>query len=185
MKNILFVGVVIGIVFASPLAGYAQTCFQGKPLPNCKSFWITEITVGIDVISSYAGGLVTPEVGLMANLNKKHAIGGTAFLDITDNAGFGVKGRYRYWMSKNFSIDAGAGGKISDTWTVLADGSLVYGGWIGIGGRVEHWGGHNGETALFATAKVGGWPAVGTVGVAAVVAAVLVAIAWVSIAGAG
>ena len=178
-------GFMLVVLCALPSASQAQTCFKAKPLPDCKSFWITELAGGVAMAGEWTSPFASGEVGLMVNLNKKHAVGGTGFLDVGDYPAFGIKGRYRYWLSKNFSIDAGLGAGAGERWLIMADGSLVFQSWIGIGARIEHYGGDYPGEGYYATAKLGGWPAIGATGVLAITGAILIAIAWVSIAGAG
>jgi hypothetical protein len=173
------------VLCALPHLVQAQTCFKAKPLPDCKQFWITELVGAADVAGEWTDNMVSGEVGLMVNLNKKHAVGGTGFVDLGNYAAFGVKGRYRFWLNKNFGIDAGVGAGAGERWLVLADGSLVFQGWIGIGARIEHYGGDYPGEGYYATAKLGGWPAVGATGVLAIVGAVVLAITWVTVMGAG
>ncbi len=89
--------------------------FNPKPLSECKSFLITEcgFSYGLDKRSGQTNlGLFTWELGYMVNRDEHSAIGGTVFISSeTDRIRIrlGLKGRYRYWLSKDQSLDIAPG----------------------------------------------------------------------------
>jgi hypothetical protein len=89
--------------------------FKPKPLSECKSFLITEfgLAYGLDKPSDRTNlGLITWEFGYMVNRDEHSAIGGTVFISSEGDRPqirFGLKGRYRYWLSKDQSLDIAPG----------------------------------------------------------------------------
>ena len=109
------------LIISVPTTGHTQTCFNGKPLPDCKRFWVTEFTYGKQVDEHAEDGhLLSLDLGMMFNLAKKHAVGGSCYGDFLkdsdwiDNYRVGLKAKYRYWMNSTFSIDADVGGTITE-----------------------------------------------------------------------
>lgn len=99
-----------------------QACFRGRPLPECRLFWITEAGVCYRLDSHdtdhwknrkwHEKLLYSWELGLMVNRNKGHALGGSLFLDyddFMDNTQIGVRVRYRRWISRLIRIDFAPG----------------------------------------------------------------------------
>lgn len=111
---------LVGAALATPSPATAQTCWRGRPLPDCTSFAITEVgfSFGSRRDSANAGGaatghLMTWELGYMRNLGERYAVGGTAFVE-GDGLGMarlraGLKGRYRVWLEGNRSVDVAPG----------------------------------------------------------------------------
>ena len=99
------------------LPANAQHCFRGKPLPKCKTFWITEFGYSLKLDeqprryqSSGTNFYFTWEYGLMRNLNQKSALGAALFGGADDNGHrFGVKPRYRRWLDNSTGLDICAG----------------------------------------------------------------------------
>lgn len=103
----------------------AAACFAGNPLPQCKTFWITEVGY---YHRAFGGGSlqqsVPPgayrrpdlynhfawELGRMSNRGPRAAVGGTLLIG-GGGSGFryGVKGRYRRWVGERSSLDVSAG----------------------------------------------------------------------------
>lgn len=95
-------------------------CFRGRPLPECRYFMLTEFSIlyrfagtpeselpmGVDVGKTH----LSWDLGLMRNLNEKHALGGSVFVAL-DGGGsrLGIKPRYRYWFNQNTSLDISGG----------------------------------------------------------------------------
>ena len=88
-------------------------CFRGRPTPTCRSFWITE--------AGYAYRLTGPEnvhrhyfdweLGLMANVGSRSAVGGTLYAGILAEEGYrwGLRARYRHWLSSSTSLELSPG----------------------------------------------------------------------------
>ena len=106
MKKLALVLLVFLLV--SPML-QAQTCFRGKPLPECKMFFITEACGIMSVIGDYQRFGVNYEFGGMYNLNKRSALGATFFLALGYYSGAGFKARYRHWLNSSFSVDISPG----------------------------------------------------------------------------
>jgi len=109
--------VAAAIIICMILPANAQHCFRGKPLPQCKTFWITEFGYSFRLDQSArryqfsdANFYFTWEYGLMRNLNQKSALGATFLLGADgDGHRLGVKPRYRRWLDNSLSVDFGAG----------------------------------------------------------------------------
>jgi hypothetical protein len=112
---------VISCLLVIPLLiGTAQAqnrCFRGRPLPECKTFWITEssVLVRLDERNNqkwHQQLYYTFELGLMSNRDELLAFGGTMFLafdDLTDDFRLGYKARFRRWLSPKTSLDLAPG----------------------------------------------------------------------------
>jgi hypothetical protein len=91
------------------------TCFRGRPKPRCDSFWFTEFaaTPRLNANPSGAGGpdyYYTWDYGLMSNVGEKKALGGGLFLGGEDDGfRFGVKFRYRRWLTPRTPLDFSPG----------------------------------------------------------------------------
>jgi hypothetical protein len=165
VRAIALVSVVI-----IPSAANAQTCFRGKPLPHCRTFWVTEFTASGQVGKPIGQGIVLmPELGYMVNLNEKHAVGGSYFFDIPSDSdhpdGFrhGPKLRYRRWINRSYNVDITAGLMISEKPELAAEAVFNFRDWIGIGARVEFWRAREfteSQTAYYSALKIGGVPGV-------------------------
>ena len=89
--------------------------FTPKPLAGCSSFLITEFGIFYDLdkpSDETSLQLAAWEFGCMVNANKRSAIGGTVFIvkDLDDAASwFGLRARYRYWLSRRISLDIAPG----------------------------------------------------------------------------
>ena len=85
-------------------------CFRGRPLPTCRTFWITEAgysyrLTGQSRDHSYA----TWEVGLMRNLSVRTALGATLFAGFDGDLRWALKGRFRRWVSSSTSLEVAPG----------------------------------------------------------------------------
>ncbi len=81
MKQPIFVYAIVFIFCALACGTEAQadTCFRGRPLPECSAFWLTE--TGIGYMGS-GGGRFWPicETGMMLNISEDYAVGATGYL---------------------------------------------------------------------------------------------------------
>jgi len=100
-------------------------CFRGRPLPDCKSFWIVEIQGVLPVFQTSRGttyGTVQPlrreafssqiewNVGHMVNASRTWALGGELTLGSgNDNPLTGMRARARRWVGSNVSVEGEAG----------------------------------------------------------------------------
>ena len=137
---------LLGALLAgSPAA--AQTRFRGAPLPECRSFFLTEISGGVIYDQNF---VITTDLGYMRNLDPGSAVGGSIFLSaegvVEDSwAAFGLRPRYRRWLSRQTSLDA----------------ALAVGGVVGTSGSAD------GGLLVHAELTFGAWDLVGiTVGIA-------------------
>ncbi len=136
-RVLLSAGLVATSVLASPRPAAPQDsaareataskigCFRGRPLPECKSFWIVELA-GLWPLAqtsrevTFLGGNSSEEeafglsgelnIGHMVNLSDRIAVGGSI------SVGSGTRGTYtrivsraRRWMSSDWSVEASAG----------------------------------------------------------------------------
>jgi hypothetical protein len=114
----------IAIIFlACLLAGDMMaggSCFRGRPLPECRSFWITEAGTLYRFDSHDAGKnrkwheklMYNWELGWMYNRSPRSALGGSFFLDYDDllnNTQIGIRARHRRWLSRSLSLDVAPG----------------------------------------------------------------------------
>ncbi len=100
-------------------------CLRGRPLPECRSFWLIEMQgiaplVQTDRQVSYGGGMETRSnafdqvlewnLGHMVNLTPTFAVGGVFTVGSGgSDALTGVRARGRRWMSKDVSLELGGG----------------------------------------------------------------------------
>jgi hypothetical protein len=93
------------LLLCTPALAQAQNCFRGRPLPTCRTFWITESGVGTRVNPGGPGLnlFATLEIGRMSN-RARTAFGGTLLVGVTDQGLdgtdllLGVKPRFRTWL---------------------------------------------------------------------------------------
>lgn len=152
------------------LAAEGKACFQPRPLPVCRSFWVTEF--GVQVFLSEPPGvndqrrwLATWEVGWMKNRSSADAVGGSVFIEINDNAmRSGVSGRYRRWMGSESALDISPALIVfqsDDDFDVNAklgaalQAGVTYHDWIGLTSQVEA---TEGGVRFLAGVRVGGYP---------------------------
>jgi hypothetical protein len=99
-----------------------QHCFRGKPLPECRSFWITETSVSYRLSDHdtnhwknrqvYEKLLYSLNLGLMYTASRRTSLGGSIFFDYDDylnDTQFGARFRYRCWFSRILSVDVAPG----------------------------------------------------------------------------
>lgn len=100
-------------------------CFRGKPLPDCKSFWIVEMQGVLPVFQTrraiaYSNAQplrrgafssqVEWNVGHMVNVNRTWALGGELTLGSgNDNPLTGLRARARRWVGPDVSLEGEAG----------------------------------------------------------------------------
>jgi hypothetical protein len=105
---------VVTALLAGPATLAGQMCFRANPAPRCHSFWITEAGVGARLDPHPAntddGASLTLELGHMVNSGRRSALGAAIFLQVAEPiSGFGLRPRYRHWLSRKVSIDIGPG----------------------------------------------------------------------------
>lgn len=106
-----FCTILLALALGSSRAS-AQLCFRGQMRPGCEWFFVTESGYGFGLTG---GGrhYLSGDVGLMRNLSGRDAIGGTLFGGFIADNGFdgrwGVKVRYRRWMSDVTSLEISPG----------------------------------------------------------------------------
>lgn len=113
---VLTLGVVLSEVSVSQSVDiqkqeYCNTCFRGKPRPNCCSFIILESGLMFDLArggypQDKEGFVFTVDFGLMFNNKNSRAFGGTIHLAADDDGTrFGIGPRYRIWLGPKTAID--------------------------------------------------------------------------------
>jgi hypothetical protein len=80
-----------------------SVCFRGRPLPRCRAFWLTEFGV------SPFDGAVAWELGGMRNVGPRSAVGGALYLRVDGGSAYGVKPRFRRWLSPVVALDVAPG----------------------------------------------------------------------------
>jgi hypothetical protein len=112
-RSIVFTLLIVSI----PAASGAETFWRGRPHPECDSFWITEFGVGWRQ-SGISNGFRNEEVsdsqiryelGHMFNVGSRLAAGGTLSVTGNQEGHFGLNGRVRYWLNRNWSLDLAPG----------------------------------------------------------------------------
>ncbi len=204
MRDFIVVGlrILCGLcaVVAPALAGgqaadTGKACFAAKPLPECRTFWLTEVgyykrAFGYGVFpSSPLPGERRPdldshgswEVGLMSNRSLRTAVGGT-FLVGTGGSTFrlGLKGRYRRWIPERKFVEVSAGALRVATsspysqgrstgFGITGDVSVGWRDWVALTARADAVRG-SGHTAgaVYGGVRLGSYP--GIVATAAIVA---------------
>lgn len=103
--------VMAGASAAAAQSREGKACFQPRPLPVCRSFWVTEFGVQYFVnrppgINTERRLLGTWELGWMRNRSADDAVGGSIFLSTNDHAQrSGVRARYRRWVGGDAALD--------------------------------------------------------------------------------
>lgn len=110
--------------FFMPLLIYAQYSLKPKPLPECKTFLISEVGY-LYRVSSFPENIryykhqhyFTSNLGVMININTNFSIGATNFvgMDSDGQLRWGLKVRGRRWFGSKSSLDLAVGLNFSDT----------------------------------------------------------------------
>jgi hypothetical protein len=113
LSPILAMGVALVLSLAGPLRGQQAApatgipkalCFRGRPVPNCRSFLVTEFDL------AFTEGWARWELGAMHNVGPRSAVGGSLLLRAAnDSSAFGVKARFRRWLSRVVALDVSSG----------------------------------------------------------------------------
>lgn len=147
-------------------------CFRGRPLPECRSFLITEVEVGYQFNSDFVGGSRTSdivlggEVGWMRNLTNRDAIGAVYG---ANNHYLTLGPRYRRWLSEATALDVGlsVGGRApSEPEIVELQVAMMYGDRVGLWAAAARDFGR-GENGLAAGIRAGAEPGLVAYGVGA------------------
>ena len=184
---------------AAPDTGKA--CFAARPVPECKTFWITEVgwyhrAFGSGSIQNVPAGVyarpelnghLSWELGLMSNRSRGIAVGGTLLVGGGGGSWrFGLNGRYRRWLGERSSIDVSAGplGVVTHApysqphraaYGMNAAVALGWRDWaaVTVSADAVRGGGHN-ATAVYTGVRLGSYPAiVATAAVAAYIGLLL------------
>lgn len=86
----------------------AQSCFRGRPLPTCTSFWITEFGVALGFTRD-TPAYYTWEFGWMVNRGERSALGATILLGAGGGGRVGLKPRLRHWLADGKAVEVSAG----------------------------------------------------------------------------
>lgn len=100
-------------------------CWAGRPAESCRTFLVAEASAHLLAVGTrytrtgYDGvregkwhmvGHFGWEVGVMRNVDPRHAVGATVLVGADANgARVALKGRYREWMGRRAAMDVGAG----------------------------------------------------------------------------
>lgn len=168
---------------------------RGRPLPEVRSFVVTEVGVWFqldeDPVSGGNDGAIACDVGWLRNLDGRNALGAVVFSEAGGFVNLGAKARYRRWLGRTASIDFSPGVVLVSKDDSSADLhppmpvatlSLNAGDVVSVGvhvqrGRYEHWDVPSNRRAEFwdTTWRVGGrfGATPGTIGAALYVAAAI------------
>lgn len=161
-------GILLATILGlGPMAGAAQTCLRGAPVPRCHQFFVIEMdgyhSAGGVTSSSY---VYSWAVGGMANTGHRSAVG-AALLVAVDDDGYrmGLQGRFRRWLHGRTALDLtpviSRGGAAFGV--ALTKGDLV--------GVALNYQQANGSGRLYAGIRLGSWMVpVGMAGLAAAAA---------------
>jgi hypothetical protein len=146
------------------LAGSAGAdCFRGRPLPECRSFWITESAALYQLDNRSAGKWHSKlyylvNLGWMVNRNDGYAFGGLTslgFNDLTNDWRLHLGVRLRRWVAGETAVDITAGIPVSASRTafpsVFAELSAMQSDRIGATVRMEM------VTSEYSSARNMGW----------------------------
>ncbi len=90
-------------------------CYRGRPLPPCRSFWITEFGLlgrlnALPEPRTTVDPFFRWEVGGMQNRNERTAFGATIVIEADDlGSRYGITPRYRRWLAPSLALDLSAG----------------------------------------------------------------------------
>lgn len=91
-------------------------CFGAHPLPRCRAFTLTEFGYSRRMNDSHrerTGSYhyyFTAQVGAMVNRGSRSALGGTIFFGGEDDGSrWGLRPRYRRWLTKTMAVDLAPG----------------------------------------------------------------------------
>jgi hypothetical protein len=92
----------------------AQGCFRGRPLPRCRSFWITEAEGGLRLAGPAAPGgeldaRLAVELGWMTNLSPRASVGGGVAGGWDGVEFLSLRPRYRRWLGATSALDLSPG----------------------------------------------------------------------------
>lgn len=183
MRYLAFLLAVIPLLVHAqdvPAAGDAPEqpglCFRGQPLPECRTFFVTEAELGYILLKpdlhSFPDVLIGMDVGLMRNLSPNDALGIIAGVN---NRYVSLGPRYRRWLSDRVALDVG----LSAAWEpgrieiVELHTAIMYGDRIGLWVNVAPDFGR-GTQALSLGIRAGAEPGVITYGAAAATVVIFV-----------
>jgi hypothetical protein len=157
---------------APPAASAAEgkACFQPRPMPVCRSFWVTEF--GVQWFLSQPPGvtdqrrwMATWELGWMKNRSTHDAVGASVFIATNDNAmRSGVRARYRRWMGSESALDispalivfqADDDQEVSANPGAALQAGVTFHDWLGVTSQVEA---AEGGVRFLVGVRVGGYP---------------------------
>ena len=127
----------------APDSTAGRSCFRGRPLSQCRSFWITEAGYGVRLSSvnpqtGYRpGGWLLPsvELGGLRNLSPRVAVAASVGAVVLGGAHLTAKPRIRYWLSPTAALDFAPGLVLTgsqEIGRVTADASVMFGDRVGI-----------------------------------------------------
>lgn len=134
-------------------ASAGSLCWRGKPLPDCRTFLVTELGVyaRLDEDPTQAADnpvYFTLDLGLVKNVSPTTGLGLTAYGATGDShARVGARFRYRRWLSRDISVDVAPGvivyGSEDGGYTHQAPGFVLgatcnWRDWVALGLEVEH-----------------------------------------------
>ena len=119
--SVAMVTVVCSLAGSKPAE--AKTCFRGRSLPECKTFWITEFGYSrrFNLQPSHypdnrPNDFLNWELGGMTNINRRSALGATLFGGFNVGGSYfgygsriGLKPRFRLWLNPTTNLDLSPG----------------------------------------------------------------------------
>lgn len=158
-------------------------CFHPRPLARCSWFAVTEAGAALSVPSDEDPNL-TFQAGALVNVGPRSSVGGVLVGAVFQNdVRFGVRGRYRHWLTDRVTLDVAPGILLyNETFTADSPGftgelAVGYADWIAFTAQLEIVPFEFGtETRGFFGVKLGSYPGAVAVGAAAAWAGVAAAV---------
>ncbi len=137
-RRIVWTAALVSCAGIQPMAAQdaeGRNCFRGRPLPTCRSFWITDAAGGLERgrfgrTEIYVAG----DVGWMRNITNQTAVGATIGVGYSGEGFVALRPRLRRWVGPTVGLDAALGvrwtpGRIE---TIELLGGLSLGEWAGV-----------------------------------------------------
>lgn len=144
MSRLMVLGLLV-LAAATTAAAQEGSCFRGRPLPDCRNFWVTDASYSVRLelrprpLDEYMPGeqfLPSVEFGGMRNLNRKVAVGASIGAGLLGGVYLTAKPRVRYWASPSVAVDLAPGllltGQPGGASRFMMDASIMFGDRIGI-----------------------------------------------------
>jgi hypothetical protein len=163
-----------GAAVAPASSAEGRACFQPRPLPVCRDYWITEFGVQWFVsappgVNNRRQALATWELGWMRNRTPDDAVGGSVFLSTNDHVfRSGVRARYRRWTGGGTAVDVSPALilfqsdenlEVRTRLGAAVQAGVSFRDWVGVSSQLEA---ASGGLRLQVGVRLGGYPGAAT-----------------------